>query len=285
MRSVFFVVFLFSQVACAQFHYFSVTSKTAIPQAEVLAAISASDVVVFGETHSFVSERHDAVQTAIAELIRKSSNLGGRKTPADFGWEFLTAADQVAMDKDLVAAQWNSAIFVKKYAGQRTSESYGRILDEVKGVNGSIWGLSLPQAELKKAIRNGVSALAPEHLPEKTFPMPEAYRLRFEETMNQMLEQHGGGTFKVENLTAVQWLKDEKFAETFLKSRKHSKGFILCGSFHSDFQEGVIASLKNRDPQLKILSIRVAPKDQIITWKALADGNGQPLAHIVVATK
>lgn len=262
-----------SPLACASAEVYRISTKASVSQAEVLAEAQKAQVVILSEVHSFVSAPNDSVQENIADFLKawSSAQSGGFA----MAWEFLNFSDQMALQEDwskLPRREW-----LDRYTGSATSLSYARILEVAQQAGGSFWALNLPGVEKKKVSRGGRSMLTKEFLPLQSFPISPRYEFRLREAFNPMLNSHGQGQLKIENLIESQWLVDEIMAERILQKSSHSPVVALMGSFHADEFDGVVRSLLLREPSLKILVLRWTrkslgdPRELLDQTPALAD--------------
>ncbi|MEI7973860.1 MAG: ChaN family lipoprotein [Bdellovibrio sp.] len=241
-----------SPLACASAEVYRISTKARASEAEILSEAEKAQVIILSEVHSFVSAPNDSVQEDIADFLRtwSSSRTGGYV----MAWEFLSFSEQSAFQEDW--QRLSRREYLDRYTGSATSLSYARVLEVAQQAGASFWALNLPSGEKKKVSRGGRSMLTKEFLPLQSFPISPRYEFRLREAFAPMLNSHGQGQLKIENLIESQWLVDEIMAERILQKSSQSPLVALIGSFHTDEFDGVVRSLLLREPSLKILVLR-----------------------------
>ena len=104
---------------------------------------------------------------------------------------------------------------------------------------------------------NGLNDLTPQ---AKQFmaplPLVVDYELPgYKKMMGMFGGSHGGGD-KGKQIVAAQALKDATMAHFIAENLKNNQKMLhYNGAFHSDFHDGIYWYLKQRNPQLKVLTI------------------------------
>lgn len=111
----------------------------------------------------------------------------------------------------------------------------------------------------------GLNSLSPE-AKKLIAPLPIKYDpdLNCYKQMLQMMGNMGSGVKVNSNLPKAQAIKDATMAYFILKNWKKGKTFLhFNGSYHSDNFQGIVWYLKQKNPDLKILTITSVEQDNI----------------------
>ena len=206
------------------------------------------DIFVMGETHY-----NRPIQTAQAAFLSEVVQLREAQKNFDLGWEFLNV-DQYefvnAAYKDFANNKMSTGQFLQKLLGEYEGNiSYEVILEELKRLEGGLIPLNLSRPIKRQVVKGGITALDPQYLPKDFQLGGNLYYERFIEAMGG----HGGPS--LDNYFAAQSLVDNVMADTLESYRQFPLSFLICGSFHSDFFDGVVAELYRRS-QAAVVSIR-----------------------------
>ncbi len=213
-----------------------------------------AEVVLFGEHHDNPIV-HWLQYEATVDLnkVRKLI-LGAEMFEADNQTqlnEYLAGEiDQKAFDT--VARLWNNY-----------STDYKPLVDFAKGNKLKFIAANIPRKFASVVFKGGFEALDTLSIEEKSWvaPLPIKYdaTLPGYVKMKEMMGGHGG-----DNLPKAQAVKDATMAYFILKNMEKNKLFIhYNGSYHSDDFEGINWYLKQRKPNLNIVTVSVVEQENL----------------------
>jgi uncharacterized iron-regulated protein len=228
-----------------------VKSSTAseISLEELAKEISGANIVVLGEEH--YSLPIQASQARIIKALVKASGAKGNFTTA---WEFLDAADQKFTDhiyKQLRLGNIDAYDFLDELFGEASSLSYAPIIGATNDLGGRLIGVNISRLQKRPVSQKGISAADPKIVPPGFALGSKRYFERFKEGARH----HAQNDTQLKNMFDAQCLTDEVMAYNLLADKAKLK-FLVVGSFHSDFYDGVVARLQARSPGSKIVNIR-----------------------------
>lgn len=234
----------------ATLEVFSGRTGQPIPEAEFYSQLETAQEWILGETHSTAE-----VQRAESEIIDRISALKPKYRPTVF-WEFLSVSDSARIQTifdSFVQDSISSEMAIDQIFGAARSERlYAPVLEIIKKRGGSLVATNLSRTEKAPVVRGGIAALNPALLPPGFTLGSEGYRRRFLEAMGG----HGDPAV-LANYFAAQCLVDEVIAHQMEIHSSQDLRFLIVGNFHSNYFDGVYASLARRVPGLKRISIRL----------------------------
>ncbi len=242
-------LFLAPTLACAQLEIFEGRTGQPITEAQFYQQIEPFSEWVLGETHATAE-----VQRAEAEIIDHVSALKPLFRPTVF-WEFLAVSDsarvQSIFDSFLQNTLTSEQAIDQIFGIGRSERLYSPVLDTIKKYRGTLVATNLTRNEKAPVVRGGISALDPALLPPGFVMGGEGYRRRFIDAMGG----HGDPA-TIENYFAAQCLVDEVIAHQIEIHPSNELRFLIVGNFHSNYFDGVYASLERRLPGRRV-SIRI----------------------------
>ena len=205
------------------------------------------NIFVLGEFHY-----NSKIQEAQANTIEGITNL--RKSEHfDVGWEFLNVDQYDEIMKSFerfISDEISAKEFITEFLGPYDrNESYEALFKPLKLRRGNLIPLNLSRSIKRPVSQGGIEALDPRY-------MPEDFQLGSQEYYDRFVEAMGGhGGMQIDNYFAAQSLVDNTMAASLLKYREGDISFLVCGSFHSDYNHGVVEEL-NRRSNASIVSIK-----------------------------
>jgi len=242
---------------------------------KLLKEAKKADIIFFGEEHDNpvahwfeLSLTKDLYQTAHKPLI--------------LGAEMLETDNQEAVTKYL-----KDSIDYKQFKKEARlwnnfKTDYKPLLDFAKQHQLPFIATNIPRRYASKVFRGGFAALDTLSQKDKQWiaPLPIKYDkdLSQYKKMLGMMGGHGG-----ENLPKAQAIKDATMAYNILNNYKDGSLFIhYNGSYHSNYNQGIIWYIKQARPDLKILTIDVETQDNL---KHLNPKNKNKADFIIVVPK
>jgi uncharacterized iron-regulated protein len=244
---------------------------------QVLRACSAADVVIIGEQHG-----HPLGLMVAAALFEDVLALA---QTASLSMEFFERDEQSRVD-DYLTGVTDEATF-RRRTGRTDSnypEGHRAMVEAAREAKRPVHAANAPRAIVRLARRDGYDALfaltqeqrrlfrVPDALPEADNP----YRLEFESLMRDSLAHaHGGGggggaegedPDATERMVAAMLRAQSLWDWTMAHSvaRAVSAGDVpvvhVVGRFHSDFGGGLVQSLEQLSPGLRIVTISMSDR-------------------------
>jgi uncharacterized iron-regulated protein len=140
---------------------------------------------------------------------------------------------------------------------------YKPMMDFAKEKSIPFIATNIPRRYASKVFHGGFKVLdsLPEDEKKWIAPLPIKYNAELSQyvKMKAMMGGHGG-----DNLPKAQAIKDATMAYNILKHYKKGSLFIHYeGSYHSNYNQGIIWYIKQQQPNLKIISIAVESQDDV----------------------
>lgn len=215
--------------------------------------LSLSDVVVLGEEHY-----KDAVQKAQAEVIKRTILAGGKKGYFTVGWEFLDIADKDKIKESFLRLKINeidAKAFLNIFNGTYMSDSYIPVIETVKNLNGLILPVNLARPLKRLVVGGGLGTINSDMIPFGFRLGSDNYFKRFSEAVGH----HGNNGMSQKNIDGLflaQCLTDEVMAYHLVYESNNPLKFLVVGSFHTDYFDGVVARLNFYAPEKIIKTVR-----------------------------
>jgi uncharacterized iron-regulated protein len=234
---------------------YDVQARRFLLEKEAREAFSKIQVLVLGEKHD--TPQVQLQQSRALEWAVESKGFG----PADrwvLGWEFLNRKDQAAIDGAWARfrqGQISGTLLLDDLQGKGRSRSYLPILNAGLRFGGELLGTNLSRQEKAPVVAGGIASLDPSVIgaivpPGFALGGP-GYRERFETAMG---EGHATPD-QMERYFEAQCLTDDVIAYELLKPSVSFRALVV-GSFHSDYNDGVVRRLRVRAPDQRIHVIR-----------------------------
>ncbi len=273
MMLVRIVLLTFLLVARAAFAeaVFSGSTGAPLDRATLLAKVRAADVIIIGESHTDAGG-HAWQQELLQALFTESSDWV-------LSLEEFDRSQQSDLDRfasgDITGEQLRD---VRVFVGQVSREKWPDwSLPKLTSARAAGAALLASNAPLKysRMVRNAgcdVRRSLPED-EQALFDCPAKspttdYQTRFYRTMERMSRsQHTGGMKPLEpeqlaKLFRAHRVWDATMAASITQARAAGSPKIIhiVGSFHSDYEGGLIQELRVRDPAASILTITIRPR-------------------------
>lgn len=196
--------------------------------------------MVLGEYHYM-----ESIQSAQAQVIKDTVNRNNSASAFTVGWEFLNYIDQQNIASALVDYKSelldDQAFFAKLFPNSSNpglNSPYSHIMRVLKELDGQLIGTNATRATKRKLRLEGIDALEPEQVPPNHRLGGENYLERFKEAMQgHMSEELLQGYFLAQSYT------DSVISYQLEKLATNSLAFLVVGSFHSDYNDGVVPHL------------------------------------------
>jgi len=240
---------------------------------QLLAKCMDVDVVFFGELH-------DDSLCHVAEYQLLTQLTASNKTIA-LGLEMLETEDQTLLNE----YQENKATYQHFEASANLwgnwDTDYKPIFNAALEKKIPIYATNVPRRYASLVAKRGFGAL--DSLSEQArawicpLPIEVPYQQSSYQVMRKMMGGHQEGNDKaMDRFVAAQALKDATMAYIIVKNRP-TGGILLHinGSFHSDYNQGILTFLKKLDPRTRTLTISFRRKEN-------EDATNVELADVVI---
>ncbi|WP_234568112.1 ChaN family lipoprotein [Rhodohalobacter sp. 614A] len=215
-----------------------------------------NDMIFFGEQHD----------NAIAhwlqlELIRDLSADSTKSTV--IGMEMFEADQQVLIDEYFADQVSQSSFESEARIWNNYKTDYKPILEFAKENSIPLIATNIPRRYASTVYRDGLTALDSLSSSAKDWiaPLPVEVdtTLQSYQAMSQMAGGHGGV-----NLIYSQAIKDATMAHFILSNLNENNRMIhLNGSYHSNDYEGIVWYIKEKDEEIRVLTINTISADDI----------------------
>lgn len=209
--------------------------------------------IVLGEYHY-----QPAIQSAQGEIISKfvtEKNLAGQFSVA---WEFLNYPDQQNISEsfasfvkeDIDGTELINKLFSDS-RNPRQNDPYLAFFNATKNGNGELLGSNAPRSWKSVITKDGLSALDPKYIPPMMELGSSNYEARFAEAMGGHVSKE-----QLQKYYEAQCYTDSVMAWSVMDQGLYDLKFLIVGSFHSDYNDGVVAQFK-RYSKLPTVSVKI----------------------------
>lgn len=261
LHTLFALLFLSS---CARMVIREVQTGRELKEDEFLSSLPDEGTIVLGEQHY-----SPAIQKAQAKLISKVVKAKEAQGEFTVGWEFLNYPNQNQICSAM--GEWSQgqtnetalllALFGNEAAAKR-HQSYLPILRVVRDYDGELRGVNAPREWKRIITSQGIEKLTEEQRPYHCPSPSKNYFERFQKSMQTHPLDH-----PVERYFAAQYYTDCIMAQSLNSAAYHLR-FLITGSFHADYNDGVVPLLE------KAVHIRFLSAEQA----SLQKENDTPIA-------
>jgi uncharacterized iron-regulated protein len=241
-----------------------------ISYGELLNRCRAAEVIFFGELHD----------DSLCHLLEREllAALQADKVPIAVGMEMLETEDQTVLQEYMRGQATYAQFETSASLWGNWEADYKPILDFCKANQVPLLATNVPRRYASLVARRGLQALDSLTTEAKAWmaplPLQVPYGQASYKAMRTMMGGHGDANDEVANrFVAAQALKDATMAHSISKMRgKGSRYLHINGSFHSNYNEGILTYLKRLEPAVKTLTlsfVRAGTEDAQVT--VLAD--------------
>lgn len=206
---------------------------------ELTTALGKTRTIILGEKHNA-----PAVQLAQSLIIENVVKAGRKEGLFITAWEFLNYTDQEKINAAyarFVSGELDALGFLIETQGKSSNSSYIPVLETTKALQGRMVGVNLSREAKEPVVKGGINALDPKYLPPDFAVGSAGYHQRFVEIMSDHTPPK-----TIENYYAAQCLTDDVMAYTLQPYVDTPLLFLITGSFHADYYDGVVNRLNIR---------------------------------------
>lgn len=197
--------------------------------------------VVLGEYHY-----NNLIQASQGKVINDLVTYNNLENKFTVGWEFLSFTSQDMVNKvinDYKRGIVTDETLFKKLFPQSgnygMNNSYLPIFKAIKLLNGDLIAVNAPREIKRKLIKEGMDALDPIYQPPDFELGGENYYQRFKRAMQQHVPPHMIGPYYT-----AQCFTDSVMAWKLIENNSNHLAFLVVGSFHTDYNDGVVVQIK-----------------------------------------
>jgi uncharacterized iron-regulated protein len=226
---------------------------------EMLKAAEKAEVVLFGEQHD-----NAIVHWLQLEFIKELHTQFAAKKSLILGAEMIEADNQKQLNQYLKNEINQKQLDSTARLWKNYKTDYKPLVDFAKTKNIPFIATNVPRKFASMVYKNGFESLDLLSQDDKNWiaPLPILYDPKLPGYVKMIAEMQGHGG---ENLPKAQALKDATMAHFILKNLTEKATFIhFNGTYHSEYQEGIVWYLKQKKPKLKTLTIASVTQNDII---------------------
>jgi uncharacterized iron-regulated protein len=253
-----------------------------ISYVDLLNALPVEGNIVLGEYH-YNAEIHRAQGFIIHDMAVHHRLLGG----VSVSWEFLNYVDQ-ELTQDAFSRFLNNSIDGEQLLAELfQSEDRGAqhapylpMINAVRVVGGEFIGVNAKRSVKRQLRLYGLDSLDPELVPPNMALGNDDYFQRFSDVMGGHVSDD-----ELDGYFAAQSYTDCVMADQIVRQSRHPLRFLVVGSFHSDYNDGVVAELAKLSPlptaSVKLVDINGMSDEEVEQLLAPHDAYG-PLADFII---
>lgn len=220
--------------------------------------------IVMGELHY-----NPPVQSAEGDIMRAVVTADSIQNQFTTAWEFLET-DSDSKIQSLFQSFVNNLItgpaLIQGIFGRDLETPYLPMLEVPKDLGGQLLSTNLSHAQKDPVVQGGLSAIDPSLIPPGFAMGGKSYFDRFAVAM-----QGHSTPAQLQNYFAAQCLTDDVIAYNLLQNETRATRFLVVGSFHTDYKDGLIARLEARAPNDLTTVIRWIDMSQFTVSQVTTD--------------
>ena len=243
----------------------------------ILKQLAAADVVFFGEQHNDPLGHWLELQLTKDLLRLKQGQLV-------LGLEMFERDVQPLVDQYTTGELDATAFEAASRPWPNYATDYRPLLQLARQQKFRVVGTNVPRRYASLVAKGGLPALDTLSATTKTwmFPLPLTvdFSLPGYQNMVKMFGGDAAHSAGTQNIIRAQALKDATMA--YFLNQARPEGHLLLhlnGSYHSDNHDGILAYLRQQNPQLKVLTISTVSQPQL---DKLAQDNQQKADFVLV---
>lgn len=228
----------------------NIKNQKEISRADFVEMLAANNIIVLGEKHYT-----EKVQTEEGRIIYDVVTFAKKENQFSTSWEFLNASSQQTTSflfNQVINHEITSIDFLLKTQGFKGASVYAPMVETTAILGGQLFGVNLSREEKAPVVEKGLGALDPKLLPPGFKLGGGNYLERFSEAIRDHATPE-----QINNYFAAQSLVDDMAAFHLNIDSRFNLKFLVIGSFHSQFNDGVVARIKDRMPEEKVVNVEI----------------------------
>lgn len=228
---------------------------------KMLKELAAADVVFFGEQHN------DPIAHWL-ELQLTKDLLRLRQGQLVLGLEMFERDVQPLVDQYTTGELDDKAFEADSRPWPNYTTDYKPLLQLARQQKFRVVGTNVPRRYASQVAKGGLEALDALPAAEKAWLVPLPLTVDFAlpgyQNMAKMFGGDAAHAAGVQNIIRAQALKDATMACFLNQARPEGHLLLhLNGAYHSDNHDGILAYLRQQNPQLKVLTISTVAQEQL----------------------
>lgn len=224
--------------------------------------------------HIVMGEYHDdlIIQVGQKEIIENI--VSRRNTEFSLSWEFLDYPEQKMIDQNVMSLKNKSVSevdFMKAFYPNGQYTNYLAPISTISKFEGNLLGINAPRVWKRMITKDGLENLDPQYLP----PNMELGTANYEERFYAAL----GGTGHAPSAALVRYYEAQCYTDSVMayqaETNARDLNFIMVGSFHSDYGDGMVEQLKKITSR-EVINIKVVNKNSFSKEKIEAIKKAHP---------
>lgn len=239
------------------------TDGKSISYKKSLKLLQSADVVCFGELHNNAIA-HWLEYEYLQDLAKKRAT-----DRVALAFEMFETDQQPALDS-LQAGSWDRPTFEENTdLWPNYATDYRPLVDWALASEVPVIAANAPRRYARQVAMQSLASLdslpADDQALLAPLPITIDYELPSYANMREMMSGHGGG-MSSDNFIAAQAIKDATMAYRILQAlQKVDWVYHVNGSYHSDYQEGIMWFLLQQQPGLSLANLTVVEQTQLDT--------------------
>lgn len=258
------LLILFCFYSHGKLSFYDLSTQETLEKKEFLERVDGESQFVFGEFHY-----QNKIQKAQSEVMGSIVEYFNKQGQFQMSWEFLNFPDQVQIQNAFMKFKRKKVseneLLNLLFLNSDRESSYIPLLKELRRLQGQLRGVNAPRKWKRVITSKGLSFLEKDKLPPNMEIGSTHYFERFEKVMGG----HVGGDSLMRYFEAQSYTDSVMAHQISLK--ENPLDFLIVGSFHSDYSDGVVDSLKKvlreRVYNLKFIDISKMSFDEVETLK------------------
>lgn len=235
------LVLAWSGFACAHTSIYDVKNQAYVEQSDFYKSVPRQAQVVLGEYHY-----NPAIQKLEGRIISKYVKATQSENAFTLGWEFMNYPDQEKIAKGFEEYKKGSIDFANfiKIPFPNNSETnmvYMPMFRITAKLGGDVVATNAPRKWKSVITAGGLSSMSPERIPPNFELGGDNYFERFKVVMGNHVPAN-----KIKNYFEAQSYTDNVISWAMLNYSKEELNFLVIGSFHSDYNDGVVPLMKKK---------------------------------------
>ena len=252
MKLLFCFALILSSNIYSKIIIFDTNKNLDITNFEFLTSLPDLGQIVLGESHY-----QKNVQKMEEKIIRDVVNFLDKKNSFSVCWEFLDYTKQNEIDMHfyqfMIGTINNNELLDFLFPNSKTLEhyKYKYFLNALKDLGGDLIATNAPRKWKRIITASGVKSLDADKVPVHYEIGSENYHARFKKVMGNHVPKE-----KIALYFEAQSYTDSVIANSVKTLSSHHLNFLIIGSFHSDYNDGVIREI-NKIMERPTVSIKI----------------------------
>lgn len=238
-----------SQACATTIRVYETRQQRYLTYSDWLALQPATATWVMGEMHYT-----PLVQETQAKIIKDHHMLNPQLT-VGLGWEFLNFTDQAHIDfhyQRYLRAEISAETLLQELRIGGQFAHYAPVMQSLQLSSANLFGLNVERTVKRQVMDQGFASLAGHLRPPQIDTGSPSYFRRFEISMRGHAPAN-----RMEDYFRAQYYTDAVMAWKAAQLLRAEVHWIIVGSFHSDFYDGMIPALRRQLPNRNLITLKL----------------------------